>query len=97
MSVLILASAVGLALAASVQAASLAPAPASIENGAAPLIQLVRDGCGRGWHRTHWRDQWGNWQWGHCIPNGRPHDAWSTGWNHPYSKWRGPSGGWGNP
>jgi len=32
-----------------------------------------------------------------CIPNGGPHDAWSAGWNHPYSDWRGLSGGWGNP
>ena len=66
---LILASGVGLALAASAQAAPLAPTPASIELGAAPLIELVRDDCGRGWHRTRWRDQWGNWQWGDCVSN----------------------------
>src|SRR5262252_6802443 len=55
---LILALAGGLALAASVQAAPLAPNPASIELGAAPSVELVRDNCGRGWHRTRWRDQW---------------------------------------
>ena len=63
-----LALAGGLTLAASAQAAPLPPTPAAIELGAAPPFELVRDGCGRGWHRTHWRDQWGNWQWGDCIP-----------------------------
>jgi len=66
---LILAFAGGLALAASAQAAPLAPNPASIEIGASPTVELVRDDCGRGWHRTRWRDQWGNWQWGDCVPN----------------------------
>jgi hypothetical protein len=47
----------GLALAAAaVQAAPLAPLGATpVELGAAPPIELVRDSCGRGWHRTHWR------------------------------------------
>ena len=49
-----------LTLAASAQAAPLAPYPDSIELGAPRPVELVRDGCGRGWHRTHWRDQWGN-------------------------------------
>jgi len=80
---LILAFAAGLTLAASAQAAPRAPNPASIELGAAPHVGLVRDGCGRGWHRGRWRDEWGYWRWGHCIPNGGPHDAWSQGWNHP--------------
>src|SRR5262249_61754500 len=56
---LILAFAGGLTLAASAQAAPLAPNPTSIEFGAAPPVELVRDGCGRGWHRTRWRDPWG--------------------------------------
>jgi len=38
--------------------------------GVAPSLELVRDGCGRGWHRHHWRDQWGYWHWGRCVPNG---------------------------
>jgi hypothetical protein len=66
---LILSFAGGLALAASAQAAPLALNPASIELGAAPSVELVRDGCGRGWHRTRWRDQWGYWQSGDCVPN----------------------------
>lgn len=80
---LILAFAGGLALAASAQAAPLARNPASIELSGAPPVELVRDGCGRGWHRSRWRDQWGYRRWGQCIPNGGPHDAWSAGWNHP--------------
>ena len=47
--------------AVSVQAAPLPPKPSAIELGAAPSLELVRDGCGRGWHRTRWRDQWGYW------------------------------------
>jgi hypothetical protein len=29
-----------------------------------------RDGCGRGGHRTRWRDQWGYWHWSDCMPDG---------------------------
>ena len=97
MRTLILALAIGLAFAASTQAAPVWRNAAGIELGAAPLIELVRDGCGRGWHRSRRRDQWGYWHWGYCIPNGGPHDAWSAGWNHPYSDWRGPIVGFGNP
>jgi len=32
-------------------------------------VELVRDGSGCGWHRARWRDQWGNWQSGDCVPN----------------------------
>ena len=21
------------------------------------------------WHREHWRDRWGYWHWGECVPN----------------------------
>jgi hypothetical protein len=21
------------------------------------------------WHRGHWRDRWGYWHWGECVPN----------------------------
>ena len=69
MRTLIIAIGLGLALAAWAQAAPLSPKPASIELGTAPPVELVRDGCGRGWHRPRWRDQWGNWQWGDCVPN----------------------------
>jgi hypothetical protein len=60
-----------LALAAvSAQAAPLPPAKATlVELGTAPPIELVRQGCGLGWHREHWRDRWGYWHWGSCYPN----------------------------
>ena len=99
MRTLVLTIALGLALAAWAQAAPLSPKPASIKLGAAPPIELVRDGCGRGYHRTHWRDQWGNWQWGDCVPNegGYGYDGRGAGWYHPYRVWRGvlPRWGWG--
>ena len=76
--------AIGLALGTSAQAAPVWHNTARIELGAAPPIELVRDGCGRGWHRSRWRDQSGDWHWGHCIPNGGPHDAWSAGWYYRY-------------
>jgi hypothetical protein len=55
----------------SVQAAPLAPAKANpAEVGAAPPVELVRQGCGWGWHRGGgWRDHWGYSHWGRCIPN----------------------------
>jgi hypothetical protein len=96
---LILAFAGGLALAASAQAAPLAPNPASIELGVAPPVELVRDGCGRGLHRTRWRDQWGNWKWGDCVPNegGYGYESRGAGWYYPYPDLRGvlPQWGWG--
>ena len=78
----------GLTLAASAQATPLAPKQAVVKLGEAPHMELVRDGCRRGWHRDSWRDQSGDWHWGHCIPNGGPHDAWTAGWSHPYLDWR---------
>jgi len=84
--------------AAAVQAAPLNPLGATpAELGAAPPIELVRDGCGHGWHRTHWRDQSGDWHWGHCVPNWDPYGGWGVGWHYPHADWRGPYGGWGNP
>src|SRR5215469_2262198 len=94
---LILALSGGLILAASAPAAPLALNQAFTEFSAKPSIELARDGCGRGWHRDRWRDEWGYRRGGHCIPNGGRHDAWSTGWNHPEADWRGPTGPRGNP
>jgi hypothetical protein len=96
MRALILAFALGLALAASAHAALLAPKPTGIELGAAPPIELVDHGCGWGWHRVHWQDPWGYWHW-HCVPHGHVYHGHGTRLEHPYSEWRGPSGGWGNP
>ena len=30
-------------------------------------IAPAADGCGYGYRRTRWQDQWGRWHWGHCI------------------------------
>jgi hypothetical protein len=34
----------------------------------APPIEMVREGCGEGWHLASWRDRWGKWH-RHCAPN----------------------------
>jgi hypothetical protein len=58
----ILAVLCGLALAPTPLRAAPVPTKALPgELGVAPSLELVRDGCGRGWHRHHWRDQWGSW------------------------------------
>ena len=94
----------GLALAATAQAAPLAPNSASIEFGEALPVEPVRDDCGRGWHRTRWRDQWGNWQWGDCVPNEggygpgyNGYDGRGAGLYVPFPDLRGvmPRWGWG--
>ena len=56
--------------AVSVQAAPFSPATmTSAELHSAPAIELIRQGCGWGWYRAHWRDRWGYWHWGRCVPN----------------------------
>jgi hypothetical protein len=58
-----------MALAAtSVQAAPIPVKPTQVSLGPSPLIELVAQGCGWGWHRAHWRDRWGYWHWEHCVP-----------------------------
>jgi len=53
-------------LAAPVQAAPAAPQGLAV---AAPSVTLVRDYCGRGFHRENkQRDKWGAWR-GKCVPN----------------------------
>ena len=93
-SVVIFAGFVTLA-ATTVQAAPpVAVKKSAVERGAAPPLVLARDDCGHGWHRTGWRDQWGRWHWGDCVPNGNPHPGWGAHWDYPYPVWRGPSVGW---
>jgi len=68
----ILATFAGLvALAAvSAQAAPVPRAKATgAELGASSAVELVRQGCGWGWHRGRWRDRWGYWHWGGCYRN----------------------------
>jgi hypothetical protein len=81
----------------SAQAAPLPPKPNAIELGAAPPVELVRDGCGHGWHRTAWRDQWGYWQWGDCVPDEGPYGGRGAGWYYPHPDWRGVLPRWGYP
>src|SRR5215831_8848402 len=70
--------------------------PMHIEAGTGAPIELVRDDCGHGWHRTGWRDRWGYWHWGDCVPNGNPHAGWGARWDYPYQGWPGPYEGWNN-
>jgi hypothetical protein len=53
----------------SAQSAPLPPTKANPAEVAAPPVELVRQGCGWGWHRGGWRDHWGYWHWGRCFPN----------------------------
>jgi hypothetical protein len=91
----------GLALAATpLQAAPVPTKPLPGELGVAPPVELVRDGCGRGWHRTRWHDQWGFWHWGDCVPDGGgPYRGNGAGTYYPPSYWGGPppDHGVGNP
>jgi hypothetical protein len=49
-------------MAVSALAALLPPAKSTTaELTPASSIELVRQGCGWGWHRSHWRDRWGYW------------------------------------
>ena len=51
----------------SAQAAPLPPSKAvSTELTVSPIVPAA-DGCGYGYRRTRWQDQWGRWHWGHCI------------------------------
>jgi hypothetical protein len=58
--------------AVSVQAAPLPPAKASPAELRAAPIELVRQGCGWGGHRVHWRDRWGYWQGANASRFGDP-------------------------
>jgi hypothetical protein len=52
----------------SAQAAPLPPAKATrVELGTAPSNWCAKDAGGVG--TAHWRDRWGYWHWGRCVPN----------------------------
>jgi hypothetical protein len=55
--------------AVSAHAGPVATKVMKVESQPAPSIELVRQGCGWGWHRVRWWDQWGYWHWGRCVPN----------------------------
>lgn len=53
----------------SVQAAPPAPAKAvAAELIMSRPIELAAQGCGYGYRRTRWQDEWGYWHWGRCVP-----------------------------
>jgi hypothetical protein len=56
--------------AVSVQAAPLPLAKATLapQLCADPPIVLAAQGCGYGYRRVRWQDQWGYWHWGRCVP-----------------------------
>jgi hypothetical protein len=98
MRAVILAVLCGLALAPTpLQAAPVPTKALPSEPSVAPSLELVRDGCGRGWHRHHWRDQWGYWHGGDCVPDeGRPYGGYGAGTYYPPPGWSGPQPwGWG--
>ena len=69
-----------------------APSPAQTGISQQPELLQVRDGCGRGFYLSEWRDQWGRWH-RRCMP--------MRGWGEPWSgggwgpRWGNP--GWGGP
>jgi len=96
MRAIILAVVCGLALATtSLQAAPVPTKALPGELGVAPPVEPVRDGCGRGWHRHHWRDQWGYWRWGDCAPDGGPYGGYGAGTYYPSPVWRSAPAPWG--
>jgi len=75
-----------------------APVPAKVspaEAATAPSLEPVRDGCGRGWHRTRWRDALGYLHWGDCIPDGGPCSGYGAGSYYPPPVWRSAPAPWG--
>jgi hypothetical protein len=68
---MIVAAASAIAIALTAVPASAAPNPHQAAGfDGASSVQLVAQGCGAGWHRRPgWRDQYGNWHPGHCVPN----------------------------
>jgi hypothetical protein len=88
----------GIALTASAQGAPLASKP-GLALGTARHVELAAQACGWGWHRARWRDQWGQWQWGDCVPDGGAYRGWDAGSYYPSPGWRvvPPRWGWGNP
>jgi hypothetical protein len=58
-------------MAVSLQAAPAPPRMVQASLGVAPLVELVVQGCGLGWHRGRWQGPSGEWHWGHCFPSWR--------------------------
>ena len=53
----------------SVQAAPLPPTKADpTQLAISRPVELAAQGCGYGYRRTLWQDEWGYWHWGRCVP-----------------------------
>jgi hypothetical protein len=99
MRALIVALVGSIAVTASTHGASFVSKSAELKFGTAPSVELAAQGCGWGSHRARWRDQWGNWHWGDCVPDGGAYRGWDAGSYYPYTGWRvsPPRWGWVNP
>jgi hypothetical protein len=47
---------------------SLQAAPCPQTKAGPTQLELVAEGCGYGYRRTVWQDEWGYWHWGRCVP-----------------------------
>jgi hypothetical protein len=56
---------------------NVGPAGAAIS----PAFELVAQGCGYGYKRTRWQDEWGQWYWGRCVPK-----TWGNLSRHQFSQ-----------
>ena len=95
-----------------VHSASLGSNIGQARTGPAPGLVQVGDGHGSnwrpapgdgsgGWHPPHWGPSRFNGWWGPYGGSGVP-TYWVWGpsggaFDYPFSDWRGPTGGWGNP
>ena len=68
--------------AVSAQAAPPPPKPSTIEVAAAPFLELVRDGCGRGIGLAGVTNG-GYWRWGDCVPDGGAYGGYGAGSYYP--------------
>jgi hypothetical protein len=109
---LALAGVLALAVPMATHAAPLGSNIGAAERGAAPGVMQVGDthganwlpapgGGGSGWHPPHWGSSRFN---GGLGPYGGPgvptYWVWGPSggaFDYPFSDWRGPTGGWGNP
>jgi hypothetical protein len=47
---------------------SVQAAPLPLTKAGPTQLELVAEGCGYGYRRNLWRDEWGYWRWGRCVP-----------------------------
>jgi len=89
-------------LGSNIGAAGRGPAPGVMQVGDTHGANwLPAPGGGGGWHPPHWGPSRFNGGWGPYGGAGVPtYWVWGPGggaFDYPFSDWRGPNGGWGNP